>query len=246
MKFDLQLFGGGGIGGMLFGNKGSSSSSYKPSAEERELYKIGLENAKQVNPYIGNLLTQGYDKLQNGLVDVDYKGLMSNALEQVNNAQQGLSGLAQGKLPTAFTDNMTAAIQSGVDKTVGGTLNNLAGRGILNSSVTSGAMNDISKNVSDTMAQQYQGNVGLLGNIFGQQIGSAGTGLGIGQAGQQAAMSQGQSLLGTAGNLQGTYINGLLGAIKGNGTATKTETPADGGLLGLAGQAWLGSQSKKW
>lgn len=245
-EFDLQLFGGGGgLGGMLFGNEGSSSQSYEPSPEEKELYNMGLDSAKQAQPYIKDFLTQGYNQINNNLLNVDYNGLMNKALGQVDSAQQGLSNLANGQLPTAFTDNMAASLKSGVDKTVGSAINGLGNRGILNSSVTSGAMNDISKNVSDTMAQQYTNNIGTVGNLLGQQLAGAGTGLGIGQAGQQAAMSQGQSLMNMASGMQGNFINNLLGSMK-NGTTTQTETAASPGLVGLAGQAWLGKQSGSW
>lgn len=234
--FDLQLFGGIGkaVGGLLFGNKGqgSSSSSYVPSPQEQELMNLGLGNAKEINPYIKDLYSKGYTGLANNNVDVDYKGILSGALNQVSGAQAGLGDLTQGKLPAAFQDNMTNSVQSGVDKTVGGTINNLSQRGILNSSVTGGAMNDISKNVSDTMAQQYQNNIGILSNLFGQQIGSAGVGLGLGQAAQQGAAYMPLNFLNAANTMQGTNINGLLGAVGGKGTQTSSETPASGGLLG--------------
>ena len=81
--------------------------------------------------------------------------------QTMNNNQQ----LANGVLPQSYLDNMSQAIQSSVQNTYGNLLNNSAANGVLNSSVTSTGLNDISKNVADTMAQQYTSNIGLLSGL---------------------------------------------------------------------------------
>ena len=145
-KFNLQLFGGGGGKG----GGGSSSSSYEPSEQELQIMNYMAQNAEQAQTGIGSLLGQ----FNTGVQSDTFKNLLNNSLNQVQSGQNLTSQLTQGKLPTAYTDNMTNAIKTGVNNTVGSAINSLGNRGVLNSSVTNKAMNDIEKNVSDTMAQQ--------------------------------------------------------------------------------------------
>ena len=92
------------------------------------------------------------------------------------NAQ--LVGLANGVIPEQYQTNMENAIASTLKNTMGNTLTNLGSRGVLNSSVTNTAMNDISKNAADTVAQQYQQNINQIGNLAQQQLGNTNTALG--------------------------------------------------------------------
>lgn len=94
----------------------SSSQTYTPSAEEKALQQQALEyskyvmpNAKKLNDTAANLL---YGSL--GSTQVDYNDLMDNALDQIKWGQQGLRGLAQGQIPTAYQDAMEASIKKGV------------------------------------------------------------------------------------------------------------------------------------
>ena len=165
-KFNLQLFGGGGGKG---GGGGSSSSSYTPSKQELQIMDYMAKNAEQAQTGIDSLLGQ----FNTGVQSDTFKNLLSNSLNQIQSGQNLTSQLTQGKLPTAYTDNMTNAIKTGVNNTIGAAVNSLGNRGVLNSSVTNKAMNDIEKNVSDTMAQQHSNNIGQLAGLANQQIGAA-------------------------------------------------------------------------
>ena len=202
-KFNLQLFGGGGGKG---GGGGSSSSSYEPSEQELQIMNYMAKNAEQAQTGIGSLLGQ----FNTGVQSDTFKNLLNNSLNQVQLGQNLTSQLTQGKLPTAYTDNMTNAIKTGVNNTVGSAINSLGNRGVLNSSVTNKAMNDIEKNVSDTMAQQYSNNIGQLAGLAHQQIGTA-------EAGYQpyntlAQLTQGQT---------NTFINSPVSALRGSGTTNQ-------------------------
>lgn len=134
------------------------------------------------------------------------------------------SNLMNGQLPTAYTENMTDAIKTGVNNTVGSYTNSLANRGVLNSSVTNKALNDVQSNVANTMAQQYTNNISTLGNLAGQQIQTA-------TAGYQpystlASLGQGQ---------HNTYINSPVSALRGSGTTTSTQNDGSGSSLLNAG-----------
>ena len=86
-----------------------------------------------------------------------------------NKANGTLSSLQNGVLPSAWQTNMQNAIRSSLQNTMGMQLNSLANRGVLNSSVTTSAMNDISKNAADTVAQQYQNNINTVAGLANQQ-----------------------------------------------------------------------------
>ena len=111
-------------------------------------------------------------------------------------ANRTLSSLAEGKLPAQYQANMQNSIASALKSTMGKTLASLGNRGVLNSSVTARAMNDIEKNASDELARQYQGNIWQAAGLAQQQLGNS------------------TSLAGNLGNLYNTQyaqLNGALG-----------------------------------
>lgn len=228
-KFDLQLFGGGGGKG----GGGSSSSSYTPSAQELQLINYMAKNAEQAQTGMDSLLGQ----FNTGVQSDTFKNLLSNSLNQIQSGQNLTSQLTQGQLPTAYTDNMTNAIKTGVNNTVGSVINSLGNRGVLNSSVTNKAMNDIEKNVSDTMAQQYSNNIGQLAGLANQQIGTA-----------IAGYNPYNTLAGLVQGQENTFINSPVGALRGSGTTnSKSNDGSSFGSnllnagLGLA-TGWAGKQ----
>ncbi len=217
-KFDLQLFGGGG-GGKGGGGGSSTSSSYQMGPEEQQIVKFMLTNATNAQNGITPMLNQ----FNEGVQSENFKNLLGQSSNMIQSGQGLYSDLAQGKLPTAYTENMTDAIKSGVNSTVGSNITSLANRGVLNSSVTNKALNDVEGNVANAMAQSYNQNVGQLGSLAGQQIQAA-------TAGYQpystlAQLAQGQ---------HNTFINSPVSALRGSGT-TKSSQNSDPGLMGTIG-----------
>lgn len=231
-KFDLQLFGGGG-GGKGGGGGSSSSSSYVPSAQELQIMNYMAQNAGTAQTGITSMLNQ----LNTGVQSDTFKNLLDSSLNQIQSGQNLTSQLTQGQLPTAYTDNMTNAIKTGVNNTVGSAINSLGNRGVLNSSVTNKAMNDIEKNVSDTMAQQYSSNINQLAGLANQQIGTA-----------TAGYNPYNTLAGLVQGQENTFINSPVGALRGSGTTnSKSNDGSNFGSnllnagLGLA-TGWAGKQ----
>lgn len=216
-KFDLQLFGGGGGGK---GGETSSSSSYQPSAQEQQIMQYMADNAANAQTGITSLINQ----FNTGVQSDSFKNLLSNSSNLISSGQNMYSSLMNGQLPTAYTENMTDAIKTGVNNTVGSYTNSLANRGVLNSSVTNKALNDVESNVANTMAQQYSNNISTLGNLAGQQIQSATAGY------------QPYSTLASLGQSQhNTYINSPVSALRGSGTTTSTQNDGSGNSLLNAG-----------
>ena len=227
LYIDLQLFKGS--------TTVTNTSTYTPTEYELQLQKIQADYANKVAPIAqwlnqtaGNILKDSI-----GSVQVDFNGLHNEAQNQINAANQANADLANGILPQAYVDNMTQAIQSGVQNSFGSLLNNAANNGVLNSSVTSAGMNDISQNVANTMAQQYQSNVGLLNGINNNNITTATAGITAAAGAQEAAQNPALNLynaslgMNSAGN---STLNALAG--KGTSTSTQTQSGGSGGLLG--------------
>ena len=225
MRFNLQMF----------KSKGGSSTTYNytPSEEERALLKKQLEyqdafypNVIKLNQTAGDVLWDSY-----GTVQADYSKMNQDAQNQIANAQGIVSGLQSGELPQAYIDNMTNAINSGVQNTVGNAINSLGSRGVLNSSITNKALGDISQNVSDTMAQQYNQNIGTMSQLAGQQLDSATAGITASAGAQEASQAPALKLWEASLGLQGSG-NQVLGNIAGKYGTRVQNTQNNGGGFG--------------
>lgn len=232
MQFDLQMFKG----------NVSSTTTYQMSPEERALLDKQLQyqdafypNVIRLNDDAGKLLWDSY-----GDVQADYDTLNQQAQQQVASGQGLINGLAQGNLPQPYLDNMTDAVNTGVQRTVGNLVNGLGNRGVLNSSVTNQAMNDISKNVSDTMAQNYLGNVQAVSGLGQQQISNAAVPMTNTAAAQEAAQQPALNLWNASLGLQQSG-NSVLGNIAGKyGTSTTTQGGGGNGFSSILGGALSG------
>lgn len=104
-----------------------------------------------------------------------------------SNIASGYSNLANGNVPSAYQANMENSIRSALENTMGKTVNSLGNRGVINSSVTNEALNDIEKNAADTVAQQYQQNINQSADLLGRKGDTLSSALG-----QQAQYAQQQ------------------------------------------------------
>ena len=225
--FDLQMFKG----------KGGSTTTYTMSPEERQLLVKQMGYLDEIYPNMIQLNKRAGDILWNSFADTqyDFNTANKNAQQQISNAQQGLGNLTQGQLPQAYTDNMTQAIQSGVQNSVGNLLNTMGNNGVINSSVTNQGMNDISKNVANTMAQNYTNNVQTLGSLYNDQIANAGQGIATAAGAQEAAIAIPKQMWQVSLGLDSANT-GTLGSIAGKlGTTTTTQKTSGGGLGSLLG-----------
>lgn len=220
----------------LHGKKSGSSTnvqSYTPTEEEKRLWQQQSDYVEHAAPNAYWLNDTARELLQDsiGAIQVDYNAMHNAAQNQLANAQQGVANLTNGLLPAEYQANMENAIRSGVQNTMGNMVSNLGSRGVLNSSVTNTAMNDISKNVSDTMAQQYSNNISNLNGLYGQQANLAGQNMVLGSAAQEAAQTPAANLWNMSLGLNGAG-NQALAALGGKGTSTTTQTMQNGNAFG--------------
>lgn len=226
----------------LYRHKGgttvNNTSTYTPTEYELQLQKAQSKYADAIAPNALWLNDVARNLLQNsfGTVQVDYNDMNKKQQQQINEAQQGMANLTKGKLPQEYLNNMSAAIQSGLQNSQGKLINQLGNSGVLNSSVTGEALNDMSKNVSDTMANSYMNNISALSNLYGNQLNSATAGTTAAAANQEAAQSPAFNAWNASLGLGGA-TTGALAAAAGKGTTTSTQhQKSSGGLLsGLIG-----------
>ncbi len=217
-----------------------NTTTYTASPEERELQALQANYAREISPNSLWLNDTARNILENsiGAVQVDFNKMNNTAQNQISNAQKGYSQLSQGLLPSAYVQNMSDAIKSSVQDAYGNLLNKSAQNGVINSSVATKGMNDISKNVSDTMAKSYLNNVQTLQGLYGNQIDSATAPITTGAAAQEAAQQPAINLWNASLGLNGA-TTGALAAAAGKGTtnSTQTQTQSGGGglLSGLLG-----------
>ena len=218
--------------------KGSSSTtvqSYQPTEQEKRLQKQAADYSEAVAPNALKLNDAAYDLLFGNLGDMqqDYQSMLADAQQQATAAQQGVAGLTAGQLPQAYIDNMQQIVSSGVENSLGSAMSNLAGRGVLSSSVANNAINNISQNAANTMAQQFQNNIGTLNGLYGQQAALAGQNMTLAAAAQEAAQQPALNLWNASLGLNSGGTLGALGVIGGQGTTTTTgSTSGGGGLFG--------------
>lgn len=224
--------------------KGSSTTnvqSYTPTEEEKRLQRQAADYSEAVAPNALWLNNVARNILQDsiGSTQVDFNSLNQSAQGQISNAQQGVQNLINGELPTAYTQNMQNQIQQGVNSSMGNMLNTLGSNGVLNSSVTNKGIADINDAASEAMANAYTNNIGLLSQLYGQQMSGANAGITTGAAAQEAAQQPAINLWNASLGLNGA-TTGALAGVSGQGTTTATSKNSGGsGLFGglLAGYA---------
>lgn len=229
--------------------KGSSSTtvqSYQPTQYELELQKISADYANSIKDNALKLNDSGANLYFDSLADtkVDYNKLLNEAQGQIGAAQKGVAGLTQGILPEEYQKNMENSIKAGVQSSVGSMVNDLGGRGVLNSSVTNTQLQGINDAAANAMAEQYNNNIGTLNGLYGQQSALAGQNITTAAGAQEAATNPGKAAWEMSMGLNGSTL-GALSAMGGQGTTTSTQKQSGGsGLLGgvltgLAGNSGL-------
>lgn len=233
------------------GKKGGGSSttvqSYQPTAEEKKLWKLQGDYEDAIMPTAIGLNTKAGNLLEKSLGDtqVDYNSLLNQATALNNSAVAGYQNLANGNLPSAYTDNINQAVTRSVNNSMGSLLQNLGANGVLNSSVTSQGIQGINQAAANTAADMYNQDISQLLNIYGNLSNMAGTNITLASAAQEAAQQPAINLWNASIGLDGTNT-GAIAAIGGKGTTTSTAKPPSsaggfwGGILGgLASNANL-------
>lgn len=164
-RFNLQLFGG----------KGSSVTYQQASVpdatpEERALQQKQLDWANYTFPNATKLEDKAMSAINNQQVNPNpaWQTLYDNAQKQNSQNQQSMADLQKGILPTAYAANRQATLNNDLQSTVGNAIANLGSRGILNSSVTNSALNNISQNAANTLNNSYMQDLSSQSQLLNQ------------------------------------------------------------------------------
>lgn len=240
-EFDLQLFGGKG-------GSATNVQSYQPTAQEIRLQKQAADYSEAVAPNALDLNNKAKGLLENSLgeTQVDYNALNKQAQSQISGAQGLLGQLTNGQLPETYQKNMQDSINRAVTGSVGTAVNSLGNRGILNSSVTNQALNDVSTSAANAAADKYLENISTLNGLAGQQAALAGQGITTAAGAQEAAQQPALNLWNASLGLNSGGTLGALQSMAGQGTTTSTQNWSNGSgnmfggiMTGLAGNSSL-------
>ena len=94
--------------------------------------------------------------------------------QKFDEAYSGLQGLTQtGELPAGMTDTVNDYLTREMNRSLGAAMAENAGKGILNSSVTSKAIGEIGSNTADAFAKNYGQMLGQASQNYGTLLGGA-------------------------------------------------------------------------
>lgn len=185
LKIDLQFFGGGGS---------STQRIQKRDPEPTELTNLRSGIYGKIYPglesYDANAFTQAQNTANNALQQQN--NLLSqipSALNQNNALANEIANVARtGNIPTALSERMNASVNQGLQNSMGSMLNNLADRGVVNSSITSQGISRLGQQAADAFNQNYL-------STYNSVLGGLGTAL-QGQQNNAGALLQGLNAIG--------------------------------------------------
>lgn len=226
----------------LHGGSGGSSSSGKTKWIPNDYQKKVLD---QMVPQYGNYLNQSQtllgnaSNMYNGLAttNVDYGSILDNANGYNNVAANGFQNLANGNVG-GFTQNETNALNTVLQNSLGTQINNLGNRGVLNTSVTNNAMNDITKQAASTAAGDYNNAIQNSGNMYSNLIQTGAQNIANAQNAQNSAQLAASNLL-TDSLSAFNAGSGILGT--NSGSATTSNSGSGNSFLNTALAAGVGA-----
>lgn len=139
---------------------------------QNQVSTAGAKNLTDNTRY-ANQLGASVDAMNNGANQLanEYNGaLLKN--------QNAMDSITNGQLPAAYSEARRQALNNDLQATVGNAVSGLASRGIVNSSITDNALNDISKNASNTLAAQYANDLNQAAALNSQAFNNSLSGIG--------------------------------------------------------------------
>lgn len=236
--------------------------------EGRCRYKKGGHSSSTTTRNIpGQTWNEAY--LENGLMDYAKSGLngaggiMSRALQSIDRQYNpdwtrlagdyngtmgrvsgGYNDLLAGNLPNQFAEARRKALNDDLQATVGSSVNNLAGRGVINSSVMSKALDDISEDAASQLAKSYTSDLGTYSGLLGSKASNANQILAGNQLAQQASETPTNSLFdyaaalaNPASDMYKTMYSGRMGT--GSTTTTTSNSGDIWSTIGSLGTAYI-------
>ena len=199
----------------------------------------GLNNASGVLQKAVNSIDEQYTPNWNTLAS-GYNGTMADVAN-------GYKNLLAGNLPSTFAAARQQALNDDLKGTVGNTISNLASRGVLDSSVTNKAMDEVTEDAANTLAKSYASDLGTYASLLNGSTSAALSGLTGNQLAQGASQNYtsglfnyANNLASPAQNLYNTMYSGRMGT--GSTTSSTSQNSGNSGLwstVGTLGSAFI-------
>lgn len=176
----------------------------------------------------------------------NYNTASNNALNSYNNTMSnvsnGYSSLANGQLPSSYATARQQALNSDLTSTVGNAINSLGNRGIVNSSVTNAALNDVTNDAANTLAKNYTSDLNTQSNLLGQQANNASNQYNSNLSNAQNQFTNASNTAsnlynnqsGAASNLYNNQTNNAASTLAGNSAAQQSSYYTPSQLLSYA------------
>lgn len=242
------------------GSKSKSTSSQEVkqrelSDEEKQLIAGQVKYMESLQPAVDKLIDRGTSAIDN-VYTPDWGAAhnqMSNALNNASSQIQGLNrytnqldSISNGQLPQEYLNNMQTVYNNMYKTSMGAGLNDLASRGVINSSALNSATNQIQKNITNQMAQDYSNNLNQAANLtnnslqqnlnlINSQVQNANDKYNLNSSTQSNSMYLPSQWLALASgtNTSGNNTLNSVGNVYNNASyiSTKTNTTSRGGFL---------------
>ena len=149
---------------------------------KHNLSDISSENYKDLDslkPTLTSALNVDFDDAVKGVDSLSTIGSYYNNLDSLipeynenyqyarfnDTEHSNFNNLIDGKLPSQWKTNMKDAIKTTLENTIGEVVNDLASRGVINSSVATQALYDIERNAADEVGKMYLQNIQTEGQL---------------------------------------------------------------------------------
>lgn len=164
-------------------SKSSSSQEVKQrelSQEEKNLIAAQTRYMQSIQPAVDKLINKSNSSIDN-VYQPNWNAAHNDMANTLNNASSQIQGLnkytnqldqiSNGQLPQQYLQNMQTVYNNMYKTSMGAGLNDLASRGVINSSALNSANNQIQKNLSNQMAQDYANNLNQAANLTNNTLG---------------------------------------------------------------------------
>ncbi|WP_337952338.1 Hint domain-containing protein [Mitsuokella jalaludinii] len=175
----------------------------------------------------------------------NWTSLAGNYNNTMGTVTNGYNNLMQGNLPSQFAEARRKALNDDLQQTVGSAVSGLADRGIINSSVTNKALDDISEDASSQLAKSYASDLSTYAGLLSGAASNANQVLAGNQLAQDASetpteslFQYAQALANPASNMYNTMYSGRMGT---GSTTTTTSQPNNSvwSTIGSLGTAYI-------
>jgi len=149
------------------GTTNTTTNSYRPlTADELRAQHNSTNYAESLIPTANamvNQATQGFNTAST--YNPNYANLANQQAQATAQNTTNAQNISNGMLPQAFNDNRNAQAKTYADSAVGGLLNNMNQRGVVNSSVMGSGLHDINTTMANAFTNSYNTDLNTASNM---------------------------------------------------------------------------------